>query len=196
MDWSNWEGSVVDWGNWEVVAGNTESKVVSNIVDSVNSSLISISVRSGDTSISVALLLLGRVDVLVSISKVAKLILSLELGADRTSNWGSNRSSSIGNWSSSNRGSSICSRGSSISSRGSSIGDRGSSISSRGNSRWNCSNSWRIGSSILSTNNWSSSSKGRGSSNWASSQGTSIESSDGSSICKLSVNRSSCRGSI
>merc|ERR1711892_774805 len=103
-----WTGAtgraVVDGGNWEVISGNSESQIISNIVDSVDSSLISISVRSGDTSIGIPLFLLGRVDVLVSISNVAELILSLELRADWASNRGSNGSSGI-----SNRGSSISS---------------------------------------------------------------------------------------
>merc|ERR1711892_891099 len=73
---NNW-GSMVDWSNWKVVSGNTESEVISNIVDSVDSSLISIGVRSSDSSVGISLFLLGRVDVLVSISKVAELILSL-----------------------------------------------------------------------------------------------------------------------
>merc|ERR1712002_427785 len=98
MDGGNWESSVVNRGNWKVVRGNSESEVISNIVDSVDSSLVSIGVRSGDTSISVSLLLLGRVDVLVSVSKVAELILSLELRADWASNRGSKRSSGNSNW--------------------------------------------------------------------------------------------------
>merc|ERR1719341_2171098 len=134
MDWGNWEGSVVDRGNWKVVSSNSESKVISNIVDSVDSSLISIGVRSSDTSVGVSLFLLGRVDVLVSVSKVAELILSLELRADWASNGGSNWGSSISNWCSgnSNWGSGISSRGSGISSRGSGNSNWGSSISSRG----------------------------------------------------------------
>merc|ERR1712173_368710 len=162
MDGGNWESSVVNRSNWEVVRGNSESEVISNIVDSVDSSLVSIGVRSGDTSISVSLLLLGRVDVLVSVSKVAELILCLELRADWASNRGSKRSSGNSNWSSS------------ISSRGSGNGNWGSGISSRGsgNSDWG-----RGSSSILSSNNRGSSSKSRSSSNGASSEGTSVKSS-------------------
>merc|ERR1712029_1203206 len=113
-NWGNWESSVVNRGNWEVVSSNSESKIISNIVDSVDSSLISISVRSSHSSVSVSLFLLGRVNVLVSVSKVAELILSLELRADGASNRGSNsnRSSSISSWGSSN-GRSSSSRGSS-----------------------------------------------------------------------------------
>merc|ERR1712054_573885 len=124
-NWGNWESSVVNRGNWEVVSSNSESKIISNIVDSVDSSLISISVRSSHSSVSVSLFLLGRVNVLVSVSKVAELILSLELRADGASNRGSNgggnsnRSSSISSWgssdsrSSSNNGSSSSNRSSS-----------------------------------------------------------------------------------
>jgi len=181
VDWGNWEGSVVDGGNWEVISGNSESQIISNIVDSVDSSLINISVRSGDTSIGISLFLLGRVDVLVSVSNVAELILSLELRADWASDRGSNRSSGI-----SNRGSGISSWGSgirSISSWGSSISNWGSGISSRGGGE-----SWGIGSSVLSSNNWGGSSKSRGSSNGASGQGTSIEGSDGSAVGKSGIN--------
>ena len=90
MDGGNWESSVVHKGNGKVVSGNSESKVISNIVDCVYSSLISIGVRSLDTSVGISQLLLGGVDVLVSEGEVAKLILSLELRAD----WPSNRGSS------------------------------------------------------------------------------------------------------
>merc|ERR1712128_64066 len=177
VDWGNGRHSRVDGGDWKVVTSHTESKFISNIVDGVDSSLISIGVRSSDSSVGISLFLLGRVDVLVSISKVAELILSLELGADWASNRGS--SSSIGNW------------GSSIGSRGSGI----TGISSWGNSNWggsisswDSSKSWGVGSSVLSSDNWGSSSKSRGSSNGASGQGTSIQSCDGSSISELSIN--------
>merc|ERR1711973_728005 len=134
-NWSegvNWGNSSMDWGNWEVITSNTEAKGISNIVDSVDSSLISISVRSSHSSKGIARLLLGRVDVLVSISNIAEFILSLILRASWGSNWSSSDnwgSSSISgsNWSSSN--------------------SWGSSIGSSGN--WS-SNSWGSG-------NWSSS---------------------------------------
>merc|ERR1719210_3318153 len=54
-NWGNWESSIVNRGNWEVVSSNSESKIISNIVDSVDSSLISISVRSSHSSVSVSL---------------------------------------------------------------------------------------------------------------------------------------------
>merc|ERR1719308_70124 len=174
-------GSSVDGGNWEscvVNRSNSESEVIGNIVDSVDSSLVSIGVGSSHSSVSISLLLLGRVDVLVSVGKVAKLILSLELRADWASDRGGKRSSSDGNGSSS------------VSSRGSSNGDWGSGISSRGSSYSNG------GSSILSSNNGDCSSKSRSSSNGSSSEGSSIKSSYGGSVGKLGVNSSGHWGSI
>merc|ERR1711973_1069996 len=108
-NWSkgvNWGNGSVDWGNWEVITSNTEAKGISNIVDSVDSSLISISARSSHSSKGIARLLLGRVDVLVSVGNIAKFILSLILRASWGSNWSSSNnwgSSSISgsNWSSS-----------------------------------------------------------------------------------------------
>jgi len=201
VDGGNWESSVVDRGNWEVVRGNSESEVISNIVDSVDSSLISISVRSSDTSIGISLLLLGRVDVLVSVSKVAELILSLELRADWTSNRGGKRSSSNSNGGSSvsSRGSGNSNWGSGVSSRGSGNGNwgGGSGISYGGSSdSWDSRDSWGVSSSILSSNNGGGSSKSGGSSNGASSEGTSVKSSYGSSVGKLGVNSSCYWGGI
>merc|ERR1719336_56816 len=89
-NWSkgvNWGNSSVDWGNWEVITSNTEAKGISNIVDSVDSSLIGIGVRSSHSSKGIARLLLGRVDVLVSVSNIAEFILSLILRASWGSNW-------------------------------------------------------------------------------------------------------------
>merc|ERR1719336_2935702 len=111
-NWSkgvNWGDSSMDWGNWEVITSNTEAKGISNIVDSVDSSLISISVRSSHSSKGIARLLLGRVDVLVSVSNIAEFILSLILRASWGSNWSSSDnwgSSSISgsNWGSSSIG--------------------------------------------------------------------------------------------
>merc|ERR1712121_379610 len=132
----NYWGSSVDGGNWEssvVDRGNSESEVISNIVDGVDSSLISIGVGSSHSSVGISLLLLGRFDVLVSVGKVAELILSLELRADWASNRGSRRSS--GN---SNGGSSVSSRGSGnswgISSSILSSNNGGCSSKSRGSS--------------------------------------------------------------
>ena len=186
VDGGNWESSVVDRGNWEVVRSNSESEVISNIVDGVDSSLVSIGVGSSHSSVGISLLLLGRVDVLVSVGKVAELILSLELRADWASDRGGKRSSSNGNGSSS-----VSGRGSSNGDWGSGISSRGSGISSRGSG-----NSWGISSSILSSNNGGCSSKSRGSSHGASSEGASIKSSYGGSVGKLGVNSSGHWGSI
>merc|ERR1739845_231786 len=107
-------------GHWEVVTGNTETEVISNIVNSVDSSFILISVRSSNSTEGITTLLLGTVDVVVAISKIAIFILSLELGADWASNRGSRNSSHWGSIVSSNRGSNW---GSIVSS------NRGSSVS-------------------------------------------------------------------
>merc|ERR1711973_572255 len=190
-NWSkgvNWGNSSVDWGSWEVITSNTEAKGISNIVDSVDSSLIGISVRSSHSSKGIARLLLGRVDVLVSISNIAEFILSLILRASWGSNWSSSNnwgSSSISgsNWSSSDSwGSSSIGSGSNWGSNSwsSSIGGSGN-WSSNG---WGSSNSW--GSSIGSGGNWSSNSWGSG--NWSSSKRTSIQSCNWGTIGKLSIN--------
>merc|ERR1711973_120620 len=189
-NWSkgvNWGNSSVDWSNWEVITSNTEAKGISNIVDSVDSSLIGISVRSSHSSKGIARLLLGRVDVLVSVGNIAEFILSLILRASWGSNWSSSDnwgSSSISgsNWSSNSWGSSSIGGGGNWSSNswGSSIGGSGN-WSSNG---WGSSNSW--GSSIGSSGNWSSNSWG--SSNWSSSKRTSIQSCNWGTIGKLSIN--------
>merc|ERR1711973_946765 len=168
----NWGNSSVDWGNWEVITSNTEAKGISNIVDSVDSSLIGISVRSSNSSKGITRLLLGRVNVLVSISNIAEFILSLILGASWGSNWSSSDnwgSSSISgsNWSSNSWGSSSIGGGGNWSSNG-----------------WGSSNSW--GSSIGSSGDWSSNSWGSG--NWSSSKRTSIQSCNWGTIGKLSIN--------
>merc|ERR1712128_188447 len=108
VDWGNGRHSRIDGGDWKVVTSHTESKFISNIVDSVDSSLISIGVRSSYTTKGIATFLLGTVDVLVSISNISKFILSLELGRNRSSRNRSSRSNSSNNWSSR-----ICGRGSS-----------------------------------------------------------------------------------
>merc|ERR1711973_551936 len=189
-NWSkgvNWGNSSVDWGNWEVITSNTEAKGISNIVDSVDSSLIGISVRSSHSSKGIARLLLGRVDVLVSVSNIAEFILSLILRASWGSNWSSSDnwgSSSISgsNWSSNSWGSSSIGSSSNWSSNSwsSSIGGSGN-WSSNG---WGSSNSW--GSSIGSSGNWSSNSWG--SSNWSSSGNWSSNSWGSGTIGKLSIN--------
>ena len=106
MDGSDGEGSVVDGGNGhdsvvdgsdgEVVRADTESHIVSNIVGGVDTSLVSVAVGPGDSSVSVASLLLGAVDVLVAVGKVALLVLGLVLRAVRGN--GSNGSSLGDHW--------------------------------------------------------------------------------------------------
>merc|ERR1712128_99872 len=189
VDWGNGRHSRIDGGDWKVVTSHTESKFISNIVDSVDSSLISIGVRSSDTTKGIATFLLGTVDFLVSISNISKFILCLELGRNRSSRNRSSRSNSSNNWSSS-----ICGRGSSnsdgsrCSSVCSSIGgwvssyNRGSSIVDRGGSIVDRGSSYNRGSSIGSSGNWGSSS------NWSSSEWSSIEGCDRCSVCKLSIN--------
>merc|ERR1712128_169908 len=169
VDWGNGRHSGIDRGNWKVVTSHTESKVISNIVDSVDSSLISIGVRSSDTTQGIATFLLGTVDVLVSISNISKFILSLELGRNRSSRNRSSRSNSSNNWSSS-----ICGRGSS-----NSDGSRCSSVCS---SIGGLVSSYNRGSSIGGSGDWGSSS------NWSSSEWSSIESCDRCSVCKPSIN--------
>merc|ERR1712128_180094 len=169
VDWGNRRHSRVDGGDWKVVTSHTESKVISNIVDSVDSSLISICVRSSDTTKGIATFLLGTVDVLVSISNISKFILSLELGRNRSSRNRSSRSNSSNNWSSS-----ICGRGSS-----NSDGSRCSSVCS---SIGGWVSSYNRGSSIGGSGDWGSSS------NWSSSEWSSIKSCDRCSVCKPSIN--------
>merc|ERR1711973_246836 len=183
-NWSkgvNWGNGSVDWGNWEVITSNTEAKGISNIVDSVDSSLIGISVRSSHSSKGITRLLLGRVNVLVSISNIAEFILSLILRASWGSNWSSSNNWGSSSISGSNWGSSIGSSSNwGSNSWGSGIGG-GGNWSSNG---WGSSNSW--GSSIGSSGNWSSNSWG--SSNWSSSKRTSIQSCNWGTIGKLSIN--------
>merc|ERR1711973_203903 len=189
-NWSkgvNWGNGSVDWGNWEVITSNTEAKGISNIVDSVDSSLISISVRSSHSSKGIARLLLGRVDVLVSVGIIAKFILSLILRASwgnssisgsnwsSSDSWGSSSIGGGGNWSSNGWGSSI--------GGSSNWGSNSWSSSIGGSGNWS-SNSW--GSSIGSSGNWSSNSWGSG--NWSSSKRTSIQSCNWGTIGKLSIN--------
>merc|ERR1711955_185335 len=181
VDWSNGSNSIVHGSNGEVVTNNTESEVISHIVDSVYSGLVHVSVRSLDTTVCVATLLLGRVDVLVSVGKVTELVLGLELAAGGSSHG----SSSNSRGSSGHRGS----IGRSSDGRGSngrgSVGwsSDGGSSDGRGS----------VGSGVLGTHNWGSGGEGRdsssygGLSNGTSSQGSSVESCYGSSVCKPSI---------
>merc|ERR1712241_1374572 len=112
LDWlSDMDGSHSEVGGTDgkVVRGDTEAEVVSNIVDGVDSSLVSVAVGPGNSSVSVASLLLGTVDVLVTVGNVTQLVLSLVLRAVSCGDGGSrgNDWSSLGNnWSSHSRDSS------------------------------------------------------------------------------------------
>ena len=75
-------------GNRQVVPYNAESKIVGNIVDRVHPSLVNVGVGALDPAVDVASLLLGRVDVLVAVGNVARLILGLELAAGDWADWG------------------------------------------------------------------------------------------------------------
>merc|ERR1711910_298151 len=89
--------SKVGWGHGKVVRGGTETQVVSHVVDSVDTSLVSVGVGPGDSSVSVASFLLGAVDVGVTEGEVLVLVLSLVLRTVRSSNR-SNRSSLSNDW--------------------------------------------------------------------------------------------------
>ena len=86
----------------------SESKIISNIVESVDT-FVSISVRSSHSSANVSMFLFGRVNVSASVSNIVDLILSLELRADGASNMSISLSScgSSGSRSSSSRGSEL-----------------------------------------------------------------------------------------
>merc|ERR1712025_343675 len=195
--WDNSLGSSNNWGssityrcnsshsrsNRQIVANNTESEVISNVVDSVDSSLISICVRSSNSTKSIATLLLGTVDVLVTIGNISELILSLELRGDRPRD-----GSSSGN---SSKGSSSNSWGSSISSWGSinSDGSRGISVSSS-------IGGWGSSNNIVNISHGSIGNSRGIRIDRTSGEGPRIECCDGSSIGKLSINIGGIRSSI
>ena len=80
-------GNNANTSNRQVVTDDTETKVISNIVDSVHPSLVHVGVGALNPSVDVAALLLGRVDVLVAIGNVACLVLGLELAAGHRCDW-------------------------------------------------------------------------------------------------------------
>jgi len=84
----------------KVVRGDTESQVVSHVVDLVDTSLVSVGVGPSDSPVSVARFLLGAVDVGVTEGVVLVLVLGLVLRAVRGSNGsdGSNGSSLSNDW--------------------------------------------------------------------------------------------------
>merc|ERR1712038_1179354 len=93
-DWSfqveNWSLQGCNlWGNWsnrQVAGNNTESKSISNVVGGLELAVgINVAVRSSHSTVGIADLVLGRVDVGVAISSVLELILSLELAGN---SWG------------------------------------------------------------------------------------------------------------
>merc|ERR1719376_1032830 len=78
---NHWPGGNTHTGNRQVVSYNAESEIVGNIVDRVHPSLVNVGVGALDPSVDVASLLLGRVDILVAVGNVARLVLRLELTA-------------------------------------------------------------------------------------------------------------------
>jgi len=108
-NWSNqglwvedWCLTLKDWGNWQVGGLDTESQSISLVVDSLELAIgINVAVSAlRNAESSVASLVLGRVDVAVSVSMVGELILRVEL----LGQWGSWGNGDSGNWSSSNGG--------------------------------------------------------------------------------------------
>merc|ERR1712223_842092 len=107
-DWCNWEFVFMDglskfncWGNWQVGSLDTESKTISNVVDSLDETVgIGVAVRSSYSTIGVSGFLFGRVDVSISVSEVSEFILRLEL-AGLWESWGSDQSGG-GYWGSGN----------------------------------------------------------------------------------------------
>jgi len=139
--------TIIDGSNRETRVSNTESGSVSNVLNLLEFSVgVNIRVSSRNSSIGVSNLLLGRVDVSITVVQVAKLILSVELASSSVRSSSNHWSGSSNSWSSSvsDSGSSSNGRSSGISHRGSSgnnrsggIGDSGSSgiSDSRKNSR-------------------------------------------------------------
>merc|ERR1711881_602219 len=139
--------TIIDRSNRETRVSNTESGSVSNVLNLLEFSVgVNIRVSSRNSSIGVSNLLLGRVDVSITVVQVAKLILSVELASSSVRSSSNHWSGSSNSWSSSvsDSGSSSNGRISGISHRGSSgnnrsggIGDSGSSgiSDSRKNSR-------------------------------------------------------------
>merc|ERR1719370_2178771 len=77
----HWAGGNANRGNRQVVSYDAESKIIGNVVDRVHPSLVNVGVGALNPSVDVAALLLGRVDVLVTVCNVACLVLCLELAA-------------------------------------------------------------------------------------------------------------------
>ena len=80
--WGNQGLWVEGWGNWETRVSNTETSSVSNVFNSLELTVgVNIRVSSGDSSVGVSDLILGGVDVGVSVVEVAELVLGVELAA-------------------------------------------------------------------------------------------------------------------
>ena len=80
--WGNKGLWVEGWGNWETRVSDTETCAVSDVFYSLELTVgVNIGVSSGDSSVGVADLLLGRVQVGVAVVQVAELILGVELAA-------------------------------------------------------------------------------------------------------------------
>ena len=116
--------AVVDRSHWETRVGHTEAGSISDILDLLQDSIgIDVGVATVHTTVGVAGLSLGRVQVGVAVVQVAELILGVELAAHEGSNGGG-----IGDG---GNGSSN-SRGSSIGDMGGSIGEAGIAVASVG----------------------------------------------------------------
>jgi len=80
--WGNKGLWVEGWGNWETRVSDTETCAVSDVFYSLELTVgVNIGVSSGDSSIGVADLILGGVDVGVSVVQVTEFILGVELAA-------------------------------------------------------------------------------------------------------------------
>jgi len=106
-NWSDWELwvedwclTLKDWGNWQVGGLDLESPAVSNVAHSLELIVgINKRIATRHSNKGVANLVLGRIDVGISIASIAKFILRVEL----LSQWG-NWQRSNGSWASSNGG--------------------------------------------------------------------------------------------
>jgi len=97
-NWSLQGGNLwCGWGNWQVAGNDTEAKSISNVVGGLEDTVgINIAIGSSYSTVGIADLVLGRVDVGVAISSVLELILSLELAGHSWGwdSWGNDWSSS------------------------------------------------------------------------------------------------------
>ena len=90
--------SVIDWSNGESGVSHTEAEPISNILYSLKLTIgINVGVSSRHASVSVADLLLDRVEVGVAVVQVAKFVLGVELTASGVGSIGSIASIGVGN---------------------------------------------------------------------------------------------------